>query len=252
MTEPATVNMAIVGLNPSAGAPAPPEGSRDARLAAGPKWVAKGGTDSAANDAPLSVPGLLIHSANPDSKPTLMAHAAATSATNLVAAVRDTQPAATIAGAHPAAVRVSSAPDPQWVERHGAGARREDHFPPSDESGWRLLFSAPIVLNLCFFILLSLMGGLNTFLVVALGALYGTSTGLANVALTGLLTMNAFGVLVGGAVLRMVLRHTVPSVRPDDVINALRDVSEVIPTALPLITRLRQGSLGESGLVVAL
>ena len=57
---------------------------------------------------------------------------------------------------------------------------------------------------------------------------------------------------VGDAMLRMVLRHTVPSVRPDDVINALRDVSEVIPTALPHITRLTQGSLGESGAVVAL
>jgi len=57
---------------------------------------------------------------------------------------------------------------------------------------------------------------------------------------------------VGDAVLRMVLHHTAPSVRPDDVLNALRDVSEVIPTALPLITRLTQGSLGESGMVVAL
>jgi radical SAM-linked protein len=57
---------------------------------------------------------------------------------------------------------------------------------------------------------------------------------------------------VGDAMLRMVLRHTVPSVRPDDVLNALRDVSEVIPTALPFITRLTQGSLGESGAVVAL
>jgi radical SAM-linked protein len=57
---------------------------------------------------------------------------------------------------------------------------------------------------------------------------------------------------VGDAMLRMVLRHTVPSVRPDDVLNALRDVSEVIPTTLPLITRLTQGSLGESGTVVAL
>jgi len=50
-------------------------------------------------------------------------------------------------------------------------------------------------------------------------------------------------------VLRMVLRHTVPAVRPDDVLNALRDVSDVIPAAPPLITRLAQGSLGESGVV---
>jgi radical SAM-linked protein len=54
----------------------------------------------------------------------------------------------------------------------------------------------------------------------------------------------------GTTVLRMVLRHTVPAVRPDDVLSALRDVSDVIPAALPLvITRLAQGSLGESGVV---
>jgi radical SAM-linked protein len=53
----------------------------------------------------------------------------------------------------------------------------------------------------------------------------------------------------GTAVLRMVLRHTVPAVRPDDVLSALRDVSDVIPAAPPLITRLAQGSLGESGVV---
>ena len=51
------------------------------------------------------------------------------------------------------------------------------------------------------------MGGLNTFLVVALGALYGTSNTLANVALTGLLTLNAFGVLVGGVLASRTERH---------------------------------------------
>lgn len=50
-------------------------------------------------------------------------------------------------------------------------------------------------------------------------------------------------------VLRMVVRHTVPSVRPDDVLNALRDISDVFPAGLPLMTRLAQGSLGESGVV---
>jgi radical SAM-linked protein len=53
----------------------------------------------------------------------------------------------------------------------------------------------------------------------------------------------------GGTVLRMVVRHTVPSVRPDDVLNALRDVSDVFPAEQPLMTRLAQGSLGESGVV---
>ena len=51
------------------------------------------------------------------------------------------------------------------------------------------------------------MGGLNTFLVVALGALYGTSDSLANVALTGLLLMNALGVLVGGILASRTARH---------------------------------------------
>jgi radical SAM-linked protein len=53
----------------------------------------------------------------------------------------------------------------------------------------------------------------------------------------------------GGTVLRMVVRHTVPAVRPDDVLHALRDVSDVVPAQPQLITRLEQGSLGESGVV---
>jgi MFS transporter, FSR family, fosmidomycin resistance protein len=78
-----------------------------------------------------------------------------------------------------------------------------------DKLGWRLLLSPPIILNLCFFILTSVMGGLNTFLVVALGALYGTPSTLANVALTGLLLMNALGVLVGGVLASRTKRHAV-------------------------------------------
>ncbi len=51
------------------------------------------------------------------------------------------------------------------------------------------------------------MGGLNSFLVVALGALYSTPDTLANVALTGLLLMNALGVLVGGVLAARTDRH---------------------------------------------
>jgi len=80
---------------------------------------------------------------------------------------------------------------------------------PHDKSGWRLLLSAPIILNLCFFILISVMGGLNSFLVVALGALYRTPDTLANVALTGLLLMNALGVLVGGVLAARTSRHAI-------------------------------------------
>ena len=51
------------------------------------------------------------------------------------------------------------------------------------------------------------------------------------------------------AALRMIVRHTAPAVRPDDVLAALREVSDVVPTAPPRMTRLAQGSLGESGVV---
>ena len=77
---------------------------------------------------------------------------------------------------------------------------------PTD--GWRLLLSPPILLNLLFFVVLSMVGGgLNQYLVVGLGALYGTPPALANTALTGLLTMSAIGVLLGGALASRTVRH---------------------------------------------
>jgi MFS transporter, FSR family, fosmidomycin resistance protein len=91
--------------------------------------------------------------------------------------------------------------------RNQSPASAESVASTNDDRGWRLLLSPPIVLNLCFFILTSVMGGLNNFLVVALGALYGTSNTLANVALTGLLLMNALGVLVGGVLASRTKRH---------------------------------------------
>jgi MFS family permease len=70
------------------------------------------------------------------------------------------------------------------------------------------LLSPAILLNLAFFVLTSLMGnGLNTYLVVALGALHGTPTAVANIALTSLLTMNAIGVLVGGVLAGRMRQH---------------------------------------------
>jgi len=75
-------------------------------------------------------------------------------------------------------------------------------------AGWRLLLSAPILLNLAYFILTSIMGGgLNTYLVVALGALHATPPSIANVALTSLLAMNAVGVLAGGFLAARTNRH---------------------------------------------
>ena len=79
----------------------------------------------------------------------------------------------------------------------------------SSDTGWRLLLSAPILLNLAFFILLAMMsGGLYNYSVVALGALYGTPVTTANVALTGNLLLSAAGVLVGGLLVTRTKRHS--------------------------------------------
>ena len=53
----------------------------------------------------------------------------------------------------------------------------------------------------------------------------------------------------GGVVMEMVLRHTVPAVRPDDVLTALSGISDLAPSAPAVMTRLAQGVLGESGVV---
>jgi radical SAM-linked protein len=45
----------------------------------------------------------------------------------------------------------------------------------------------------------------------------------------------------GCAILRVVVRHVTPSVRPDDVLSALRIVADLVPPAPPRVTRLAQG-----------
>jgi MFS transporter, FSR family, fosmidomycin resistance protein len=91
------------------------------------------------------------------------------------------------------------------AEKHPPRATAKET--PDQQTSWSLLLSPPILLNLGFFILISIMGGINTILVVALAALYGTSGTVANVALTGLLSMNAVGVLFGGLLASRTTRH---------------------------------------------
>jgi MFS transporter, FSR family, fosmidomycin resistance protein len=100
-------------------------------------------------------------------------------------------------------------PEPATEIVHpGKGAPRTR--PDGSDAGWRLLLSPPILLNLAFFILTSIMGsGLNTYLVVALGALHAIPPAIANVALTSLLAMNAVGVLGGGILASRTSRHAV-------------------------------------------
>ena len=76
------------------------------------------------------------------------------------------------------------------------------------DTSWRLLLSAPILINFVFFMLLSMTNfGLMNFSVVALGALHGTSAVTANTALTSNLALGAIGVLVGGLVAARSDRH---------------------------------------------
>ena len=52
------------------------------------------------------------------------------------------------------------------------------------------------------------------------------------------------------AILRLVVRHATPAVRPDDVLTALKQVAGLTPPVPPMVTRLAQGPLDqESGQV---
>ncbi|WP_046469530.1 TIGR03936 family radical SAM-associated protein [Allosalinactinospora lopnorensis] len=48
------------------------------------------------------------------------------------------------------------------------------------------------------------------------------------------------------AILRMVVRHTTPAVRPDDVVTGLRQVAGLAPPSPPMVTRLAQGPFDEA------
>jgi MFS transporter, FSR family, fosmidomycin resistance protein len=67
--------------------------------------------------------------------------------------------------------------------------------------GLDLLLSPPILRNLLFFFCLAMAnGGIQTFSVVSLGAIHGTSPAVANIGLSGFLLFSALGVLLGGII----------------------------------------------------
>jgi MFS family permease len=97
---------------------------------------------------------------------------------------------------------------PEPVSTLRATARGGKRSSQAGGAGWRVLVSPAILLNLAFFTLTSIMGsGLNTYLVVALGALHATPVAVANIALTTLLAMNAIGVLAGGVLAGRIRHH---------------------------------------------
>ena len=92
-------------------------------------------------------------------------------------------------------------------EHHAVGKPVTTEAPESP-AGWRLLLSAPILLNFFFFIILSVANsGLQNYSVVALEALHGISHTLATTALTAYLLCSATGVLLGGFVVSRTSRH---------------------------------------------
>ncbi len=93
-------------------------------------------------------------------------------------------------------------------ERRAQPAKTQSAAAGDPPDGWRLLLSLPILMNLAFFLVFSLVnGGLNQYLVVGLVALHHSPLALANMALTTLLAMSAVGVLAGGIVAAHTLRH---------------------------------------------
>jgi MFS family permease len=96
---------------------------------------------------------------------------------------------------------------PTVPARHHAKAKPSETGSGESESAWRFLLSGPILMNLLFFVLISLAGGIGNFFVVATAALYSTPDTLANAALTGMLLFSALGVLVGGYLASHTTRH---------------------------------------------
>jgi len=71
-----------------------------------------------------------------------------------------------------------------------------------------LLFSSPVLRNLLFFVCIAMAnGGIQTYSVVAMGALHDTPASIANMGLSGFLLFSAAGVLLGGIIADRTAHH---------------------------------------------
>ena len=96
---------------------------------------------------------------------------------------------------------------PGGEAQHPAG---KTPAPDTGHTNWRLLLTAPILVNFVFFTIYAFGSfGLQNFSVVALGQLYGTSPVAANSALTGYLLLSALGVLIGGLIAGRMTNHRI-------------------------------------------
>lgn len=128
------------------------------------------------------------------------------------------------------------------------GGRDPSHDKPAvagnaNGAGWRLLLSAPVLLSLCFYVLLAMTSTLQTYGIVALEALWGTPLSLATGALTAYLAMSAFAVLVGGIISSRTERHDLVA-----MIGLAMNALTLIPIAFfDLGTAVLIGLMGVSG-----
>lgn len=125
------------------------------------------------------------------------------------------------------------------VAVRGNGAGPSPHKQPAagnESTGWRLLMSPPILLNLVLFLLLAtLSGGIYNYSVPALVELYDIPIATANAALTGFLFVSAIGVLIGGLLVGRTARH--------GLVATLSLVSIAVLTVL--IAEVRLGALAQ-------
>ncbi len=63
----------------------------------------------------------------------------------------------------------------------------------------------------------------------------------------GVSSDEAAGPIIACAILRVVVRHVTPAVRPDDILAGLRSVSDLVMPVPPAATRLAQGPLTANG-----
>jgi len=113
------------------------------------------------------------------------------------------------------------------------------HHAKGRGADWRLLTSAPLMMNFLFFTLLAFSTfGFMNFSVVALGALYDTPISTANAALSGYLVLTALGVLAGGFVAGRTTRHGLTAVIGILVATAATVIIALFDLAAPLLIAL--------------
>jgi MFS transporter, FSR family, fosmidomycin resistance protein len=97
---------------------------------------------------------------------------------------------------------------PRANRKPAAAAGAQGPAKPDAKVGLDLLLSPAILRNLLFFLCLAMAnGGIQTFSVVALAAIHGTSNEVASIGLSGFLLMSAGGVLLGGIIADRTIHH---------------------------------------------